>query len=45
MVCEGYPFAVPIGDGAHFCPTWTLIGIAAVVILVPTLVIGYILFG
>jgi ABC-type tungstate transport system substrate-binding protein len=45
MVCEGYPLAIPIGNGNYFCGTWTLAAIAATVILVPTLVIGYVLFG
>jgi hypothetical protein len=45
MVCEGYPLAIPLGDGTHFCATWTLVGIVATVILVPTFIIGYVLFG
>jgi hypothetical protein len=50
MVCEGFPLAIPLGkdefgNTAYFCVDWALIAIVADVILVPTLILGYIFFG
>jgi hypothetical protein len=49
MACEGYPVSIPLGtdefgNTIYFCADWALVAIVAGVILVPTFVIGYILF-
>jgi hypothetical protein len=50
MVCEGYPFSIPIGkdefgNDRYWCIDWWLILLVAGVLIIPPLIGPYVLWG